>query len=135
MHSHHAILSWYPDTDMLHISLHYATMHLYLPMDICFICAGRTSSPGCVSVRALTRCSALPPLTAGTTYKFARHKNMDFNQLARYKVFVSISAFQQNHPWYSSHYCCIIITSVILAATIFLGTVTAKIASISTVTL
>jgi hypothetical protein len=55
---------------------------------------------------------------------------VDFNQLARYKVFVSVSAFQQNHPWHSSHYSHIIITSVIPAAAIFLGTDTAQIASI-----
>jgi len=55
---------------------------------------------------------------------------VDFNRLEKYKVFVSVSAFQQNHPWHNSHYCHIIINSVILAATIFLGTGTAQIASI-----
>jgi hypothetical protein len=59
---------------------------------------------------------------------------VDFNQLARYKVFASVSVFQQNHPWHSSHYFHII-TSVILAAAIFLGTGTAPIASISIMTL
>jgi hypothetical protein len=67
---------------------------------------------------------------------YNRHKkSVDFNQLARYKVFVSVNAFQQNHPWHSFHYCHIIIISVILAAAIFLGAGTAQIASISIMTL